>query len=256
MSGSGRPHAPVTVVPDAAALAAALAQRFRDAARRAVRERGAFTVALAGGSTPEAAYALLATQGGIPWRAVHVFWGDERAVPPDHPDSNYRMAWRALLAHVPVPAAQVHRMRGEAEDLEEAAREYEAVLRGAFGLPAGGLPPRLDLILLGMGAEGHTASLFPGSPALGAREWVAAPFVPALRARRLTLTPAVINRAAEVVFAVAGVQKAEALRAVLLGPRCPERYPAQAVAPVGGRVEWLVEQALAERAGVAGTASA
>jgi 6-phosphogluconolactonase len=262
--GSAAPDAPartpdpaaarvrVTVVADTAALAQTLAERFRDAARRAVAERGLFRVALAGGSTPEAAYALLARSDGIPWSAVEVFWGDERPVPPDHPDSNYRMAHEALLAHVPVAPGHVHRMRGEAQDLEAAALDYAAELAAAFGVGPDGPPPRFDLILLGMGGEGHTASLFPDSPALADPGWVAAPFVPQLGMRRLTLTPRVLNRAAEVVFAVAGASKAAALRAVLGGPRQPARYPAQVVAPPQGFVEWIVERALAERAGLVG----
>jgi 6-phosphogluconolactonase len=242
----------VTTVPDAEALALALVERFVAAAREAVRRRGVFRVALAGGTTPQRAYELLAAlpAGEVPWAETQVFFGDERPVPPDHPDSNYRMAWEALLSRVPVPPAHVHRLRGEAQDLDAAAAEYAEELAYAFGIPTAGPPPRFDLVLLGMGAEGHTASLFPGSPVLASHAWVAAPFVPQLGMRRLTLTPWVLNAAERVVFAVSGTNKASALAAVLRGPHQPERYPAQAIRPVDGRLEWLVDAALARAAGL------
>ena len=241
----------IEVLADAAALAQALASRFAAACVGSVRRHGTFRVALAGGTTPAQAYALLAAwPEPLPWGHVQVFWGDERPVPPDHPDSNYRMAHEALLAHVAVPSAQVHRLRGEARDLAGAAAEYALALADAFGIPADGPPPRFDLVLLGMGAEGHTASLFPNSPVLASRAWVAAPFVPALGMCRLTLTPAVLNAAAQVVFAVGGVSKASALRAVLRGPLEPDRYPAQVVRPTGGRLQWLVQEDLAQAAGL------
>ncbi len=240
----------ITTVPDAQALAAAVADRFVEAAREAVRLRGAFRVALAGGSTPARAYELLAKRatGEIPWAQTHVFWGDERPVPPDHPDSNYRMAFEAMLSRVPVPSHQVHRLRGEAQDLEAAAAEYAETLAYDFGIATMGDPPRFDLVLLGMGAEGHTASLFPDSPVLGSRAWVAAPFVPALGMRRLTFTPAVLNAAMRVVFGVSGPNKAAALAAVLSGAYQPERYPAQVVRPWAGCVEWLIDAPLAKAA--------
>ena len=247
--GAGRT---VTTVPDAQALAAAVADRFAEAARTAVRLRGAFRVALAGGSTPARAYELLAERpaGEIPWAQTHVFWGDERPVPPDHPDSNYRMAFEAMLSRVPVPPHQVHRLHGEAQDLEAAAAEYAEALAYAFGIATLGDPPRFDLILLGMGAEGHTASLFPGSPVLGSRAWVAAPFVPALGMRRLTFTPAVLNAALQVLFGVSGPNKAAALAEVLGGGYQPERYPAQVVRPTAGHVEWLIDAPLAKAAAI------
>lgn len=247
-----KPAPAVTVVADAEALARATAERFAAAAREAVARQGAFRVALAGGSTPARAFALLAEwpRDQVPWRAVHVFWGDERPVPPDHPDSNYRLAEQTLLARVPVPAAQIHRMHGEAQDLDAAAADYAVDLADAFGIPTAEEPPRFDLILLGMGPEGHTASLFPDSPVLGSRAWVAAPFVPALGMRRLTLTPWVINAARRVLFSVGGVNKAAALGAVLTGQPHPERFPAQAIAPAPGSAEWLVEAALAAAAGI------
>jgi len=252
MSGEPQTAPVITKVADAEALARAVADRFIAAAARAVRARGVFRVALAGGTTPAQAYALLAAApaGTLPWKDTQVFWGDERPVPPDHPDSNYHMAQTALLAHVPVPPSQIHRLHGEAQDLEAAASDYAIDLAHAFGLATDGPPPRFDLVLLGMGAEGHTASLFPESPILHSRAWVAAPFVPALGMRRLTLTPWVINAAEAILFGVGGTNKAAALAAVLGGPPQPKRFPAQAIAPVDGRVEWLVAADLAAAAGV------
>ena len=242
----------LTVLAQPEALAQTLARRFVAAARASVARRGAFRVALAGGTTPARAYALLAAlpEGEVPWPQVHVYWGDERPVPPDHPDSNYRMAHEALLAHVPVPPEHIHRMHGEAQDLEAAAADYALGLADGFGIATGGDPPRFDLVLLGMGPEGHTASLFPASPVLGSRAWVAAPFVPALGMRRLTLTPWVINAARAVIFGVAGANKAAALAAVLRGAHEPQRFPAQAIAPEAGTTEWLLDAPLAEAAGV------
>ncbi len=242
----------VTTVPGVDSLARVTAERFIAAAALAVRTRGVFRVALAGGTTPARAYEIIAAapSGAVQWTETHVFWGDERPVPPDHPDSNYRMAKEALLSRVPLPEGNVHRLRGEAQDLEAAAAEYAEELAYAFGVPMAGAPPRFDLILLGMGPEGHTASLFPASPVLDSRAWVAAPFVPALGMRRLTLTPWVINAAAAVIFAVSGTNKATALSVVLSGERQPERFPAQAIMPVDGRLEWLVEAELARAAGV------
>lgn len=230
-------------VEDAEALARTAAEELAGAARDAVAARGAFTVALAGGSTPRRLYALLADptapyRARIPWDRTHVFFGDERPVPPDDPDSNYGMARRALLAHV--PAASVHRIRGEQPG---AAAAYEAELRAFFRLPAGAAPPRLDVVLLGLGADGHTASLFPGTDAVGeAERWVVSPFVPQLGTRRTTLTLPVLNRARRVLFLVSGADKAPAL-ARALGAGAPP-VPAARVRPEGGAV-WLVDAAAA-----------
>lgn len=229
------------VLEDPAALAAAAAREFAARAAHAVRARGRFAVALAGGSTPKAAYELLATEhaGGVDWRRVHFFFGDERPVPPDHPDSNYRMAREALLSRV--PAGSVHRMRGELPP-GEAARRYEEELRGFF---AGERVPRFDLILLGLGEDGHTASLFPHTEALDETTRLAAANpVPELGTTRITLTLPVINAARAVIFLVSGGGKAEALRAVLGGPaggEDPRRYPAGLVRP-GGELLWLVDR--------------
>ncbi|HHS97595.1 MAG TPA: 6-phosphogluconolactonase [Chloroflexi bacterium] len=226
----------VWVFPDRNALARAAAERFVAAADEAVRARGRFFVALAGGSTPRPAYRLLADPAcasRVDWDRVHLFWGDERCVPPDHPESNYRMVREALLDRVPIPVENVHRIRGEWPP-EEAAAAYEAELRAIFG-PDG----RLDLVLLGLGADGHTASLFPGSAALDERErWVAAVFADPVGTWRITLTPPALNGAREVLFLVVGKPKAEALARVLAG----WDLPAGRIRPRSGRLSWFVDR--------------
>jgi 6-phosphogluconolactonase len=234
------------------ALMQAAADEFVRCAVEATRARGRFAVALAGGSTPAGLYALLARDAyarRIEWARVHVFWGDERCVPPGNPASNYRMAREHLLDRVPVPERSVHRVRGEG-DPAEAATAYERELRAAFATPEG--PPRptpgsrFDLVLLGMGGDGHTASLFPGTSAVRERErWVRAQHVAAVSMWRVTLTPVVINAAAEVAFLVAGREKAPTLHRVLEGPYQPDALPAQAIAPHAGRLCWLVDAAAA-----------
>ncbi|CAA9432117.1 MAG: 6-phosphogluconolactonase, eukaryotic type, partial [uncultured Rubrobacteraceae bacterium] len=207
-------------------------------AAEAIAERGRFAVALAGGSTPKATYEVLARDhaGGVDWPNVHVFFGDERTVPPDHGDSNYRMAREALLDHVPV--GFVHRMRGELPP-DEAAASYEGELNEFFG----GEPPALDLVMLGIGEDGHTASLFPQTPALEATDrLVVANPVPKLKTTRLTLTAPVLNVARQVVFLVAGEGKAEALAEILEGDADPRAYPAKLVRPPGGPT-WMVDRA-------------
>jgi 6-phosphogluconolactonase len=179
------------------------------------------------------------------WSRVHVFWGDDRHVPPDHPDSNFGMAMDTLLSKVPIPAGNVHRMRTEKPDAERVAEEYAWTLRSAFGIEEGEWP-RFDLVLMGLGANGHTASLFPGSDAVRERSrLVIAPWVSELGVHRITLTPPVLNRAALALFVVSGEEKAEALRAVLEGDYQPDRFPAQIVRPAAGRLLWLVDRAAA-----------
>jgi 6-phosphogluconolactonase len=235
----------VRIFDDGDELMRAAAEAIVSDAARAVEERGRFDWALAGGSTPRALYRLLADdpyRARLPWNAIHFYWGDERHVPPDHADSNYRMAREAMLDRVPVPAENVHRIPAELPDAEAAAKEYEATLRSIFTVAAGGWP-RFDLVQLGLGAEGHTASLFPGSPLLAERaRWVAAPWVEAQQTFRITLTPPVLNHARRAMFLVSGEEKAAALHAVLQGPREPAVYPAQIV--VGNRL-WLVDRAAA-----------
>ena len=237
-------EAEVIAFPSPADIAVAAAERFVAAAAAAVAARGRFTVALAGGSTPKALYARLASPARaarVDWTRVHVFWGDERCVPPEHPSSNYRMAREALLDHVPIPAAQVHRLRGEDEP-RTAAAAYEVELRAAFPEGASGF----DLVFLGMGDNGHTASLFPGLSAVHeSARWVVAESVAEVGMWRLTLTPAALNAAAAVVFLVAGRDKAAMLAQVLEGPCDIDRRPVQVVAPVDGTVTWLIDTAAA-----------
>lgn len=218
-------------------LAEAAARAFVEGAARAIAERGRFAAALAGGSTPEATYEVLARDhaGDVDWPNVHVFFGDERTVPPDHEDSNYRMAREALLDRVPV--GSVHRMRGELPP-DEAAASYEEELSGFFGAEF----PTLDLVMLGIGEDGHTASLFPETPALGVTDRLAvANPVPKLDTTRLTLTVPVLNAAREVRFLVAGGGKAEALAEILEGGADPRAYPAKLVQPPGGPT-WMADR--------------
>jgi 6-phosphogluconolactonase len=226
-------------------LMRATAEEIALAARQAVDDHGRFSWALAGGSTPRTVYQLLASdfyRERMPWSAIHFFWGDERHVPPDHPDSNFRMAREAMLDYVPVPPENVHRIPAEEPDAQRAATEYEATLRSFFSLSPGAWP-RFDLILLGLGKDGHTASLFPGGDAVRERErLVVAPWVEAQKTFRITLTPPVLNQARRAMFLVSGEEKAEALHAVLEGAREPERYPAQIVE--GNRL-WMVDRAAA-----------
>jgi 6-phosphogluconolactonase len=219
---------------------------FVDAAVDAIRQRGAFVVALSGGTTPRSVYALLARDDRwrlrVRWDQVHFFWGDERHVPPDHPDSNFRMAREAMLDRLPVDPGKIWRIKGEYPDAARAADEYERDLRRLF---AAGLP-RFDLVLLGMGPDGHTASLFPGTQALHEQHRLAvANRVLELGTVRITLTLPVLNEAAEVLFLVHGADKAVALEAVLEGPPRPLEFPAQSIKPRQGRVRWLVDPAAA-----------
>lgn len=208
-------------------------------AKERSQRSGRFTVALAGGTTPRALYELLATAGyaaNIPWQRWYVFWGDERCVPPDHKESNYRMAQESLLSRVAVPEGQVHRMKGEMNP-EEAAREYESVLRGTF---PGESTPALDLVLLGMGEDGHTASLFPGTAALEAHDrLVVANWVPQLGAYRLTITLSLINEARVVAFLATGSAKADALRRAVKPSTGEAVPPAGLVRPRTGDLLWF-----------------
>jgi 6-phosphogluconolactonase len=237
------------VVDTAEDLARSAAEMVSGLAQEAVARTGRFVIALSGGSTPERLYRVLAgepgVRGAIPWFHVHVCWGDERHVPPAHPDSNYRMAYDALLSRVPIPAAQVHRIAAEDEDAGFVASAYERTLREVFDLGEGEWP-RFDLLLLGMGADGHTASLFPGSPALRERaRLVVAPWVDRFDARRITLTLPVLTHAAHTLLLVAGPDKAATLRDVLEGPDQPDRFPVQGLRESGGAVTWLVDRAAA-----------
>jgi len=237
------------VLPSPREVAAEAAGRFVEAAERAVHGHGSFAVALSGGSTPVLLFELLATQAWrsrVPWRDVHVFWTDERCVPPDHVDSNFGLAERTLLRHVPVPPDQVHRIRGEA-DPGVAANEYERELRT---FASGRSGPVLDLVFLGLGVDGHTASLFPESEAFRREmsgvsgRWVVPNVVPGLAVSRVTMTTAPINAAAEVVFLVTGDSKTEALTRVTLAAPAAEPLPAQLIRPDGPLI-WLIDEAAA-----------
>jgi 6-phosphogluconolactonase len=235
----------IRILADANGIAQTAAAEFLLAAQEAVREKGAFTVTLAGGSTPKTLYGLLASnpllQAKVPWNKTQFFFGDERHVPPDDAESNFRMANEAMLAKAPIDPKQVHRIKGEKRNAAQAAEEYEQDLRASFQLQAGQLP-RFDLVLLGMGPEGHTASLFPGTKALKEEHrLVASNWVGKLYTDRITLTPPVLNNAARVIFMVHGAEKAPALKAVLEGPYEPDQLPAQIIHPKQGKVLWLVD---------------
>ncbi|BAY49966.1 6-phosphogluconolactonase (plasmid) [Scytonema sp. HK-05] len=230
------------------ALTQAAATKFVQQAHQAIQARGRFTIALSGGSTPKSLYALLATQpwgNQIPWNQVHLFWGDERHVPPSDPSSNFRMTQERLLFQVPIPHQNVHRIKAENPDAQAVAAEYERDLKQFFQLGEHQFP-RFDLVLLGMGANGHTASLFPGTAAVDEQtRLVVAPWVEELNTNSITLTPPAINNALEVIFFVTGTEKAATLKAVLEGQYQPERLPAQIIRPTQGKVVWMVDQAAA-----------
>lgn len=240
-----RNKARIEVWRDLAQLSERAAELFTDVALRSTQARGRFMVALSGGATPEALFRLLADDAyqhtlARAWPLTHIFWTDERCVPPDDPQSNYRMAHEALLSHVPVTANQVQRMRGEDEP-ERAAEDYASVLEREFGTPI----PVFDLILLGMGTDAHTASIFPHSPLLkdsSGDRTVAAIYVEKLRAMRLTLTLPVLDRARTVIFLVSGAEKAEPLRKVFASTDLDEELPARWVHPTEGELIWLVDE--------------
>jgi 6-phosphogluconolactonase len=226
----------LTILESEAALARHGADRVVAIVDEAVRERGQAVVSLTGGSTPRQMYQILAQDPArVPWTNVHVFWGDERAVPPDHQDSNYGMARDALLRHVPVPSAQVHLMRGELAP-EDAARQYERELIGTF-----------DLMILGLGEDAHIASIFPGSAVIDEHaRLTAAPWAPHLNAFRITLTPPALLDARRIVMIVAGAKKAAAVKAAIEGPDDPHRWPAQLLRAATDRLEWIIDAAAAQ----------
>jgi 6-phosphogluconolactonase len=237
----------VRILPDGAAIARRAAQKFAEAAAAAVNEKGSFSAVLAGGSTPKALYALLVNDPGlraqVPWDKMQLFFGDERHVGPDHPDSNFRMATEVMIAKSPLKPAQVTRIKGEYPDANQAAREYEQAIRSHFKLLEGKFPC-FDLVLLGMGSEGHTASLFPGTKALHEKNRIAVSnWVGKLLSDRITLTAPAINNAARVIFMVTGADKAPALTAVLERAYEPDQLPAQLIRPANGTLLWLVDTA-------------
>ena len=229
-------------------IARVAAGEVADAARESQRERGRFSLALAGGDTPRRLYGRLAKEESVDWSRAELFLGDERAVGPEDPESNYRMVRESLLAPAGIDARRVHRIFAERRDLDAAARDYEAELARVLGGEPEGPPPQLDLVLLGMGADGHTASLFPHSPALKEElRWVVPNEAPGL-GRRITMTFALILRARRVLVLVSGESKAAALALVLEGPRDPEHLPAQRLAQAES-LRWLVDLAAASRLG-------
>jgi 6-phosphogluconolactonase len=246
----------VEIVADAEAVSRRAADRFADLAAEAIVDRGRFMAALSGGSTPRRVYELLsgrvdeasrAVSRRIDWPKVHLFFGDERYVPHDHAESNFRMAREALLDHVPLPAAQVHGIPTNEADPNIAAERYADTLREQFGLAAGAWPS-FDLVYLGLGPDGHTASLFPGTPAVYESQRLAmAVWVEKFATHRITLTPPVLCAARQVMFLVEGTGKAQTLHDVLEGPRQPDVLPAQVVRPDPGTLTWLVDQAASSR---------
>jgi 6-phosphogluconolactonase len=241
-------------------LALEAAKDFARLADQYVVGLGRFTAVLSGGSTPRAMFSLLAEEPfsrSVPWASIYFFWGDERAVPPTHSGSNYRMAKETLLSRVPVPPENIFRIPAELDDRERAAREYSETTRLFFsgGADPGTSPlgtwPRFDLVLLGMGSDGHTASLFPRTPALRVSDQIAvANYVQKLNAHRITLTATTINNARNVTFLVAGEDKGQSLKKVLEGPADPELYPSQLIQPRSGKLTWLVDE---EAAGMLGS---
>src|SRR6266481_78079 len=246
---------PVTVtyrvLPTPAATARAAARFFLDVALKAATDRGVARIAISGGVRPESMFELLADPAEpflkqAPWDRIDLYWVDERCVPPDDPESNYRMTKEALLSKVPLAAERVHRMEGELEP-EVAAARYESVIRNSFKLE-GAQTPTFDLILLGMGDDGHTASLFPHTEGLeNLTNIVIANHVPQKDTWRITLTWPVINQGREVAFLIEGAAKAQVLHDVFLGPYQPETYPSQIIRPASGRLTLLLDRAAAAK---------
>jgi 6-phosphogluconolactonase len=233
------------VFDDLAALLAAAQAEFVARAQKALRARRRFTLSLAGGSTPKSLYESLA-DAEVDWSRCQVFFGDERCVPPEHADSNYRMAREALLSKIAIPEKNVHRVKCEDADPERAAKAYEQELQGFFKLRPGELPT-FDLVLMGMGPDGHTASLFPGTTALAEEVRLSvAPYVEKLNGWRVTLTAPVFNHARCVLFLVAGEDKAEALKGVLESDRPADELPSKLIKPGAGELLWWVDKAAAK----------
>lgn len=234
----------VEVLPTSAGLFHAAAEEFVRLGRTAIAERGRFTVALSGGSTPRSLYSLLAQQhADFAWSKTFLFFGDERHVPPDHPDSNYRMVKEALLAKIQIPAENIYRVQAEMPDAGAAAVHYEKELRSFFKLAPGEFP-YFDLILLGLGPDGHTASLFPDSEGLKEQSrLVIANWVEKFNTNRITFTFPVLNHTADVMFLASGADKATMVREILEGSRTPP-FPAQLVQPEG-RLVWMLDEAAA-----------
>jgi 6-phosphogluconolactonase len=238
----------IRILPDKEAIFRAAADEFVRLAKESSAARGRFTVALSGGSTPRGLYELLTTptyKSQVDWSKVEFFWGDERSVPPDNKDSNYRMAHEALLSKLPIGEKQVHRLQAERSDRDQAARDYENDIAKVFGVSPAGPMPAFDLILLGMGPCGHTASLFPHTTALKeTKRWVVVNHVAKFNTDRVTFTAPLINRATHVTFMAAGADKTAALFEVLEGPPNSDEYPSQLIKPEG-ELLWLIDKSAA-----------
>ncbi len=244
----------IRILDDAQAVASSAADEFARLAQSAADSNGRFTVALSGGSTPKALYSLLAERTAqkkspdIPWSKIHLFFGDERHVPPDHSDSNFRMANETMISRVPIPPENVHRIHSENDDAAAAALQYDETMAQVFGLKENALPG-FDVVLLGMGPDGHTASLFPGTRAVHElRRRVAANWVPKFNSFRITLTRPVLNNAAHVMLLVCGADKAPALSEVM-GSGSPDDYPVKYIQPTNGGLLWLLDKAAAAKLG-------
>jgi 6-phosphogluconolactonase len=235
----------VCVYSDPQALTKAAADHVIQQASLAINHRKKFTIALAGGSTPKSLYALLASpeyRTRLDWEKIEFFWGDERHVPPGHADSNYRMAHEAMLGPLHIPESHIHRIQGELPGAQEAADRYESLLRNRVGSIDSAIP-RLDLVLLGMGPDGHTASLFPGTEAVHeTTRLVVATWVEKLQTFRITMTPGLINQAHQVTFLISGSEKSSVLRAVKEGPYQPDVLPSQVIKPMSGHLTWLLDR--------------
>lgn len=238
----------IAIYPDLDTISQQAANYLVRIAHEAIVTRGRFTVALSGGNTPRKLYSLLGSEqysSQIDWQLVDIFWSDERCVPPDDPDSNYYMAQEVLLSRISIPVAQVHRMPADRPDREAASLAYTQEIQRVFGTK--GIPD-LDLIQLGMGPEGHTASLFPHQPSLHETQRLVMPVsVPKPPPDRLTFTPPILNAARNVLFLATGADKVDAFRAVIEGPPDPDVYPAQIVRPPNGEVTWMVDSAIAQK---------
>ncbi|TMC16728.1 MAG: 6-phosphogluconolactonase [Chloroflexi bacterium] len=238
----------IAIFPNTELLSHAAARYVVRVANESIATHGRFTFALSGGNTPKQLYSLLSNEpylSQIAWALVEIFWSDERCVPPESEDSNFRMAHEVLLSRVPIPTNQVHRMPADAADRDAAGYNYIQEMQRVFGTS---VVPSFDLLQLGMGPEGHTASLFPHQASLHEQSRLVMPVsVPKPPPPRLTFTPPVLNAAAHVLFLVTGVDKADAIHAVLEGPSQPDEYPAQLVQPARGDVTWLLDEAAASK---------
>ena len=239
------------VEPSAHDVCERAAEMWRTLSEQAVSERGHFYVALAGGSTPRELYQILTARGfrqQIDWANTEFFFGDERSVPPEDNDSNFRMVREALFEKIALPDSQIHRMHAEQDDLDEAAADYQNLIADRFNVDAAGLPPAFDLILLGMGTDGHTASLFPFTTALAEKQkWVVANDVPQLNTRRMTMTFPIINAARAIAFLICGEAKAQPLFEVLCGADNPDLFPAQRIVPQDGKITYFVDRSAAQK---------